>query len=263
MDESSQASKSQSVTEHPLPYKSGAARVSNTSEGGLEAIIVSDMLARGWNAGDRQDYDRDACVDLKKLTKFLEVTQPEIAAELQLHSDNPTRRAFLARLEKEVAARGVIDVLRKGIKHLKHDLDLFYGTPSAGNTASQAKYAENQFSVTRQLRYSVDESKLSLDMAIFINGLPVATFELKNSLTKQTVDDAIKQYQNDRDPRERLFGFGRCMVHSVQQGLQRRLGESAKSRWVEDGLPVEGSSDARRIDKHSRKLRSDRRREEP
>ena len=71
----------------------------------------------------------------------------------------------------------------------------------------------NRFSVTRQLRYSRDETQRALDLALFINGLPIATFELKNSLTKQTVDDAIEQYKRDRDPREKLFEFGRCMVH--------------------------------------------------
>jgi type I restriction enzyme R subunit len=92
-------------------------------------------------------------------------------------------------------------------------LDLFYGTPSPGNAAAVERYTQNRFSVTRQLRYSRDETKLALDLALFVNGLPVATFELKNSLTKQTVADAVEQYQRDRDPRERLFEFGRCMVH--------------------------------------------------
>lgn len=75
------------------------------------------------------------------------------------------------------------------------------------------RFAQNVFSVTRQLRYSRDEMMNALDCAIFINGLPVATFELKNRLTKQTVEDAVQQYKNDRDPREKLFEFGRCLVH--------------------------------------------------
>jgi len=77
----------------------------------------------------------------------------------------------------------------------------------------QELYGQNRFSVTRQLRYSRDETQLALDLALFINGLPVATFELKNSLTKQTVEDAVQQYRRDRDPREKLFEFGRCVVH--------------------------------------------------
>jgi type I restriction enzyme, R subunit len=96
-------------------------------------------------------------------------------------------------------------VLRSGIKHGKYDLDLFYGTPTPGNKKAEERYALNCFSVIRQLRYSRDETQLVLDLCLFINGLPVATFELKNSLTKQTVEDAVEQYKRDRDPRELLF----------------------------------------------------------
>ena len=125
----------------------------------------------------------------------------------------PSGRKFLARLQGEISKRGTIDVLRKGIKHGPHHLDLFYGTPSPGNEKAQALYEQNRFSVTRQLRYSHDETQRSLDLALFINGLPVATLELKNSLTKQTVEDAVQQYKRDRNPREKLFEFGRCVAH--------------------------------------------------
>jgi type I restriction enzyme R subunit len=92
-------------------------------------------------------------------------------------------------------------------------VDLYKFLPTPGNMASAENFAKNIFSVTRQLRYSNDEAARSLDMAIFVNGFPVATFELKNSLTKQTVADAVTQYQTDRDPRELLFQLGRCVVH--------------------------------------------------
>jgi type I restriction enzyme R subunit len=92
-------------------------------------------------------------------------------------------------------------------------VELFYGTPSPGNRRAEERFDANCFSVTRQLKYSRDETQRALDLALFINGLPIATFELKNSLTKQTVADAVQQYQRDRDPRELLFQFGRCMVH--------------------------------------------------
>jgi type I restriction enzyme R subunit len=185
----------------------------DTSEAGLESLIVRDMLDRGWLPGDSQDYDRGFCVDLAHLQAFVLATQPKLAEALDLANDSPTRRQFLARLEKEIGSRGVIDVLRRGIKHLAHDLTLFYATPSADNAKAVALHALNRFSVTRQLRYSRDETRRALDLGLFINGLPIATFELKNSLTKQTVADAIEQYKLDRDPKEPLFRFGRCVVH--------------------------------------------------
>ena len=167
----------------------------------------------GWSGGSFHDYDREYCVDLAQLATFLRDTQPEAAEALALSEDGPTRRAFLARLQGEVAKRGTIDVLRNGIKHGRLNLDLFYGTPSEHNPRAQERFGQNRFTVTRQLRYSRDEAQRALDVGLFINGLPVFTFELKNSLTKQTADDAVLQYQQDRNPREKLFEFGRCIAH--------------------------------------------------
>ena len=167
----------------------------------------------GWSPGNHHDYNREYCVDLVQLHTFLHATQPNSAPVLRLNEDCPTRRKFLARLQGEVAKRGTIDVLRHGIKHGPHDLDLFYGTPSTQNETAQRRFRQNQFSVTRQLRYSRDDTQRSLDIGLFINGLPVFTFELKNSLTKQTFNDAIWQYKRDRNPREPLFQFGRCVAH--------------------------------------------------
>ena len=136
-----------------------------------------------------------------------------MAAGLSLDADTPTRSQFLARLKREVRSRGIIDMLRKGISHHQHHVDLFYGTPTPGNATAEERYTENRFSVTRQLRYSNDERQRALDLALFINGLPIATFELKNNLTKQTVSDAVQQYRQTRSPREDLFHVGRCAVH--------------------------------------------------
>ncbi|MCH7823715.1 MAG: type I restriction endonuclease subunit R [Acidobacteria bacterium] len=180
---------------------------------GEVAELQADYGGVGWICGNPNDYDREYCVDLAQLAVFLRDTQPEAAESLALDEDGPTRRKFLARLEGEISKRGTIDVLRHGIKHGNHDLSLFYGTPSADNEKAKALFEMNRFSVTRQLRYSRDETQLALDMGLFINGLPVFTFELKNSLTKQTVDDAVWQYKKDRDPREELFKLGRCVAH--------------------------------------------------
>lgn len=195
------------------------------SEYGLENLIVAQMLERGWMQSRSADYNREYAIDLVQLRSFLEATQPDNTLNhLSLDPDEPAGRQFLARLQGEITKRGVIDVLRKGISHGRiQQLDLFYGTPSPDNPKAVARFNENRFSVTRQLRYSRDETRLALDLVLFINGLPVITFELKNSLTKQTVDDAVQQYKRDRSSRELLFQFGRCAVHFAVDDAEVRM----------------------------------------
>ena len=204
----------------------------DTTEKGLESLICASLTSTaddlvqdgrvrerpsnygaGWIQGDPQDYDREYCVDLVQLSTFLHATQPVAADSLDLGQDSPTRRRFLARLQGETTKRGTIDMLRNGVRHGPHHIDLMYGTPSPENEKAKGLYGRNRFSVTRQLRYSRDQTQLALDLCLFINGLPVATFELKNSLTKQTVEDAVEQYKRDRHPREKLFEIGRCLAH--------------------------------------------------
>ncbi len=141
-----------------------------------------------------------------------------------------TASSSLTRLSAEIGKRGVIDVLRKGVEHGPVHFDLFYGTPSPGNAKAEALHAQNRFSITRQLAYSMDETRRALDLCLFINGLPIATFELKNSLTKQTVEDAVEQYRRDRDPRERLFEFGRCVVHFAVDDSEVRMCTELKGK---------------------------------
>ncbi len=206
----------------------------DTSEKGLETLIMRhmtgtdgfavipgsvgenpDATGTGYFAGSPKDYDRAQALDVPQLFAFLRATQPEPFKKLAI-SDDPSdisRLKFLSRLSGEIGKRGVIDVLRKGVDHGPAHFDLFFGTPSPGNAKAEALHSENRFSITRQLAYSLDETRRALDLCLFINGLPIATFELKNSLTKQTVADAVHQYCRDRDSRERLFGFGRCVVH--------------------------------------------------
>ena len=205
----------------------------DTTERGLERLICAALAGHacdppkegkvaevragyggvGWSGGSPHDYDREFCVDRVQLAAFLGDTQPPAAEALTLGGGGPAARKFLARLQREISRRGTIDVLRYGVGHGAHDLDLFYGTPSAGNSQAQERFERNRFTVVRQLRYSRDETQRALDIGLFINGLPVFTFELKNSLTKQTVDDAVEQYRRDRNPREKLFELGRCVAH--------------------------------------------------
>ncbi|OUT62197.1 MAG: hypothetical protein CBB71_02635 [Rhodopirellula sp. TMED11] len=145
-----------------------------------------------------------------------------MADERLLESDDPTRQKFLAGLEKEIGTRGVIDLNGRGTKFDHHDIELFYGTPSPGNAKPAELFAGNRFSITRQLRYSLDESGRSLDLEIFIKRLPIAIFELRNNLTIQDIDDAVAQDSDpqQRNPKERPFAFGRCIVHfAIDDGL--------------------------------------------
>jgi len=206
----------------------------DTSEKGLESLIVDSLVTKaGYVPGRNEDFDRDHALDLTQLTAFITATQPDTAKALDLLQDGPKRTQFLHRLQGEIAKHGVIDLLRKGIKHGPLHVDLFYGTPTPGNTKAAERFAANIFGVTRQLLYSKDERQLSLDMALFINGLPVATFELKNRLTKQTVEDAVQQYKRDREPKELLFKFGRCMVHFAVDDQEVRMCThlKAKDSW--------------------------------
>ena len=222
----------------------------DTSERGLESLICTALAGEvcappaagevrepasgyggvGWSCGSYQHYDREYCVDWPQLAAFLETTQPEAAKAFVLDGEGPARRRFLARLQGEIAKRGTIDVLRHGIRHGAHEIALFYGTPSPGNVQARERFEQNRFTVTRQLRYSRDEAQRALDIALFINGLPVITFELKNNLTKQTVNDAVEQYRRDRNPREKLFEPGRCVAHFAVDESEVRFCTALKGK---------------------------------
>lgn len=186
----------------------------NTRESGLESLIVDWLVNQnGYEQGSNADYNRDYAIDETRLFRFLSATQPDEMEKLGVFKSDLKKAQFLNRLRGEIAKRGIIDVLRNGIKVYPADLVMFYLTPSERNVTAKALFEQNIFSVTRQLQYSKDATRLALDLCIFINGLPVITCELKNQLTKQNVDDAVYQYKTDRDPKELLFQFKRCMVH--------------------------------------------------
>lgn len=185
----------------------------NTKEEGLEALIVKHLVEQnGYEQGKSDDYSKEYALDEMRLFHFLQATQPEEMTKIGVFASEPKKRAFLNRLKGEISKRGIVDVLRNGVKVYPASLILFYLTPSENNTKQKELYEKNIFSVTRQLRYSAT-AKLALDLCIFINGLPVITMELKNRLTKQNTENAVAQYKNDRDPRDLLFSFKRCMVH--------------------------------------------------
>ncbi len=188
----------------------------DTTEKGLEAHISNYLVeGNGYVLRDRSAYHARECVDRELLFRFLEDTQPIEVAKLKAYHKELYEVKILKRLNDQIKAKGVIEVMRKGIKDGYTDthLDLQYDLPvSSINAKTNRLYRQNIFSVMRQVGYSV-KNKNSLDMVLFINGLPVLTLELKNELTKQTVAHAVAQYKRDRDPQEELFQLGRLLVN--------------------------------------------------
>ncbi|MCI5892260.1 MAG: type I restriction endonuclease [Clostridiales bacterium] len=193
----------------------------NTKESGLEALIVKWFVEQnGYEEGKNSDYNREYAIDEIRLFRFLNDTQPDAMDKLGVFKSDVKKNQFLNRLQGEITKRGIVDVLRNGIKVYPVDLIMFYLTPTDSNPTAKIMHDKNIFSITRQLQYSTDATRLALDMCLFINGLPVITFELKNQFTKQNVKDAVEQYKNDRDPSELLFQFKRCMVHFAVDDAQ-------------------------------------------
>ncbi len=166
----------------------------------------------GYQLGWSSDYDREFAIDTPKFWNFLEVTQTEQLAKLK---DQPNwQRLVLDRLNKRIKKYGILKMLRNGLSINDAHFTLLYSAPYNDiNPEVATNFERNVFSVTRQLYYSEANPHLSIDMALFINGLPIATLELKNAWTGQTTYHARKQYCNDRDPNEPLLQFGRCLVH--------------------------------------------------
>ena len=206
----------------------------NTKESGLETLIVNWLVEKNkYEEGKNVDYNKSHAVDETRLFRFLQDTQPREMDMLGVFKSDTKKRQFLNRLSGEIAKRGIIDVLRKGVKVYPADLIMFYMTPTENNVQAKIMYEKNIFSVTRQLHYSQDATKLSLDLCIFINGLPVITMELKNQLTKQNTEDAVRQYKEDRDPRDVLFSFKRCAAHFAvdDASIQFCTKLSGKNSW--------------------------------
>lgn len=166
----------------------------------------------GYRIGWSEDFDREFAVDKKQFWNFLEATQPQELAKLK--SQHNWQRLVLELLSKRIKKYGILKVLKGGLSINDAHLTLMYSAPYNDiNPEVAANFECNIFSVTRQLYYSSTDTRLSLDVVLFINGLPVATLELKNAWTGQQAYQAREQYRNTRDPHEPLFQFSRCLVH--------------------------------------------------
>ena len=179
----------------------------------FEDHIEEHLNQSGYRSLKSSRYDKPLCLIPNETLQFIQDTQLEAYQKLERQYGEETSVKLLDRISKQIASRGVLDVLRKGVKDRGCDFKLTYFQPSSGmNPDHKTLYAQNRFSLIRQLHYSQRNEK-SLDMVLCLNGLPLVTMELKNSLTGQIVTDAEKQYRTDRDPREPLFQFKRCLVH--------------------------------------------------
>ena len=183
------------------------------TEENFEDHIEGHLNRSGYQTLQHPTYDRQLCLISTETLQFIQDTQPEEYQKLERQYGEETSIKLLDRISKEIVRRGVLDVLRKGVKDRGCHFNLTYFLPSSGmNPEHQRLYKKNRFSLIRQLKYSQRNEK-SVDMVLFLNGLPLVTMELKNSLTGQTVTDAEKQYRTDRDPTEPIFRFRRCLVH--------------------------------------------------
>ena len=178
-----------------------------------EQYSYVDMPSGGYSKRGSEDYDETLCLITRDVLDFVLATQPREWKRLSEHHGTAVEERFLKRLASEIGRRGALDVLRTGVRDMGCKFQLAYFRPASGlNEETKRLHAANLFSVVRQLHYS-EKSNKSLDLALFLNGIPIFTAELKNPLTGQTVENAIRQYRTDRDPREPLLAPGRCLAH--------------------------------------------------
>lgn len=168
--------------------------------------------SRGYTVRLPEHYDANLCLDTDQVIAFVATTQPKEWEKLKgVHAEQRNQK-FLTRLAQELERCGALEVLRDGIKDHGCSFKLAYFAPASGLNPEHAKlYSQNLLSIMRQVPFS-ERSKETLDLALFLNGIPVATAELKHHMTGQTVQDAMRQYRT-RDVREPLFGFKRVPAH--------------------------------------------------
>src|SRR5438093_77943 len=172
-----------------------------------------DTPPGGYRKRGSEDYDRMLCLLPRDVVDFVLATQPKEWKKLEQHHGTAVREQFLKRVAAEIERRGALDVLRSGIKDSGCKFRLAYFRPASGlNEETRRLHAANLFAVVRQVHYSTKNEK-SLDLVLFLNGIPIFTAELKNPLNGQDVEDAIRQYKTDRDAREPLLACSRCLAH--------------------------------------------------
>mgnify|MGYP001550211803 CR=1 FL=1 len=183
----------------------------NRLEDAIEYWLLNE---HGYDKGASKDYDVEHALEPARVIKFIKETQEKVWNNLTAVHGDAAEELLIEGLVKELNTKGMLKVLRHGFKVYGKKFKVATFAPSNNkNPDNWLLFEKNVLSVTRQLYYS-DENKNSLDMALFLNGLPIATLELKNQMSGQTVENAIIQYKEDRDHRELLFQFKkRTLVH--------------------------------------------------
>lgn len=199
--------------------------VTNLRESGFETHIEKFLVEeRGYlKRSPHEQYDKALAMDTELVMRFITETQPQEWEKLAEHHGDMLKEKFFRRLDEEISARGLLDVLRNGLKDNGCMFRLAYFQPtSSRNPEIEMLFTANILSVTRQLKYSAAQES-SIDMVLFLNGLPFCTVELKNQLTGQSILQGMKQYKTDRDSREKLLSFGRCLVHMAVDTEEVRM----------------------------------------
>jgi type I restriction enzyme R subunit len=179
---------------------------------GLAEQAEQYRAGNGYYLGIPQDFDAQYAVDTKRFWHFLETTQ---AKELDKLKINPKYQlAIIQRLDRMAKKYGILELLRKGLDVDNAHFTLFFVPPLASSSqAVKENFERNEFSVTRQLQYSTKNKMEEIDMVIFVNGLPIITIELKNPWTGQNAKVHGQKQYKERDTKETLLNFGRCLVH--------------------------------------------------
>jgi type I restriction enzyme R subunit len=194
-------------------FLTGGVSATTPSEGSVQEDAATYQTSKGvgYLRGNSSDFNTEFALDEAKFWQFLEATQADELAKLHYKPDY--RRQILERLHRKLRKDGILSVLKKGLDVDNAHFDLLYRLPYNDlNPEVKAKFESNLFSLTRQIHFSSSDHK-SIDMVLFLNGLPLVTLELKNPWTGQNVNHAKKQYREDRDSKETLFQFRRCLVH--------------------------------------------------
>ncbi|MEE4297342.1 MAG: DEAD/DEAH box helicase family protein [Wenzhouxiangella sp.] len=186
-----------------------------TSEAAFETAIEEVLLANGYVRHSSRAFDTELAIFPEIVLEFIQQTQPKVWAKLESLHEAKTDERVIAALCKWMDTHGVLATLRHGFKCYGKTLRIAYFKPAHGlNPELQARYAGNILGITRQLHFSTKRPNDSLDVTLSVNGVPIATLELKNPLSGQTVANAIRQYRQDRDHREKIFDFKkRTLVH--------------------------------------------------